>query len=52
MTCVERASEIADYLVNFYNPFRRHSSLSYLTRNEFEALASHPNRARTLIAAG
>ena len=39
----------ADYIVNFYNPARRHSSLDYLTPDEFELLASTQNPARTLI---
>jgi len=29
---------IADYVENFSNPGRRHSSLGYLTPNEFETL--------------
>ena len=40
MTYVELATAMADYIVNFYNPFRRHSSLKYLTPDEFEALRS------------
>jgi hypothetical protein len=39
-TIVELASAIADYIDNFYNPARRHSSLDYLTPNEFEDLNS------------
>jgi len=31
---------IADYIENFYNPARRHSSLDYLTPNEFDDLHS------------
>jgi len=38
MTRVELAHAIADYIVNFYNPRRRHSSLDYLTPDEFEGL--------------
>jgi hypothetical protein len=49
MTYVELATAMADYIVNFYNPLRRHSSLSYLTPDEFEALPSDLNQARTLI---
>ena len=49
MTYVELAGAIADYIVNFYNPTRRHSSLDYLTPEEFEALRSSINPARTLI---
>jgi hypothetical protein len=32
------ASLNADYFENFYNPQRRHSSLNYLTPDEFEEL--------------
>jgi len=39
-TNIELAIAIADYIENFYNPSRRHSSLSYLTPNEFEDLHS------------
>jgi len=38
MTIVELSSAMADYIENFYNPHRRHSSLNYLTPNEFEEL--------------
>ena len=38
MTIVELSSAMADYIENFYNPQRRHSSLNYLTPNEFEEL--------------
>ncbi len=31
MTYVELATAMADYIVNFFNPTRRHSSLDYLT---------------------
>jgi transposase InsO family protein len=51
MTYVELATAIADYIENFYNPSRRHSSLDYLTPNEFEALRSPHKPARTLITA-
>lgn len=50
MTYVELATAMADYIVNFYNPQRRHSSLGYLTPDEFEALPSAKPAARTLIA--
>ncbi len=43
MTYVELATAMADYIVNFYNPLRRHSSLDYLTPDEFEALPSDNN---------
>jgi transposase InsO family protein len=49
MTYVELASAIADYIVNFYNPMRRHSSLGYLTPEEFEAVPLIDNFANTLI---
>ena len=52
MTYVELATAMADYIVNFYNPLRRHSSIEYLTPDEFEALASEDNQAKTLIAVG
>ncbi len=52
MTHVELATAMADYIENFYNPTRRHSSLDYLTPDEFEALRSTDNEARTLIAVG
>ena len=45
MTYVELATAMADYIVNF-------SSLGYLTPDEFEALPSPNNPARTLIAMG
>lgn len=40
-TVVELSLAMADYIENFYNPSRRHSSLEYLTPIEFEALQSH-----------
>jgi transposase InsO family protein len=52
MTYVELSTAMADYIVNFYNPLRRHSSLDYLTPDEFEALPSNNNEARTLISVG
>lgn len=52
MTYVELATAMADYIVNFYNPRRRHSSLDYLTPDEYEALPSQNAPARTLIAVG
>jgi putative transposase len=52
MTFVELATAMADYIVNFYNPHRRHSSLEYLTPDEFEALRSSDTQAGTLIAVG
>ena len=52
MTYVELATAMADCIVNFYNPLRRHSLLEYLTPDEFEALRSDQNPARTLITVG
>jgi transposase InsO family protein len=52
LTYVELATAMADYIVNFYNPLRRHSSLEYLTPDEFEALPSENKQARTLITVG
>ncbi len=52
MTFVELATAMADYIVNFYNPRRRHSSLGYLTPDEFEALPSTDTQAGPLIAVG
>ena len=51
-TYVDLATAMADYIVNFYNPLRRHSSLDYLTPEEFEAIPSDQNQARTLISVG
>jgi transposase InsO family protein len=48
VTFVELATAMADYIENFYNPSRRHSSLDYLTPDEFEAIAFKDNQARTL----
>jgi putative transposase len=52
MTNVELATAMADYIVNFYNPNRRHSSLEYLTPDEFEAVSSGKIQAKTLITVG
>jgi len=52
LTYVELATAMADYIVNFYNPTRRHSSLDYLTPDEFEALRSDNTQAKTLVTAG
>jgi putative transposase len=49
MTYVELSTAMADYIVNFYNQQRRHSSLDYHTPDEFEALASSKTQARSLI---
>jgi hypothetical protein len=37
-TVVELTRDNADYIENFYNSARRHSSLDYLTPTEFEDL--------------
>ncbi len=39
-TTIELTEAIADFIENFYNPVRRHSSLDYLTPGEFEDLHS------------
>jgi putative transposase len=52
MTCVELATAMADYIVNFYNPLRRHSSLDGLTPDEFEALPSDRTKAGILTTVG
>lgn len=39
-TKIELSIAIAEWLEHFYNPERRHSSLSYLTPDEFELLHS------------
>jgi hypothetical protein len=40
------AAAVADYIENFYNPARRHSSISYLTPDECEALHFSETQAR------
>jgi len=52
LTYVELATAMADYIVNFYNPLRRHSSLQGLTPDEFEALPSDHTKAETLTTVG
>jgi putative transposase len=39
-TKIELSIAMADYIVHFYNEERRHSSIDYLTPNEFEDLHS------------
>ena len=39
---------MADYIEHFYNCDRRHSSLGYLTPNEFEASCSTTTQQATL----
>jgi transposase InsO family protein len=43
---------MADYIVDFYNQRRRHSSLNYHTPDEFEALASANTQATTVVSTG
>lgn len=50
LTFVELAHAIADYIVNFYNARRRHSSLDYLTPDEFEGLWFPQQTAPTVIS--
>ena len=47
-TKIELAVAMADYIEHFYNPDRRHSSLDYLTPNEFEDLHSTTTQQATL----
>jgi putative transposase len=47
-TILELAVAMADYIEHFYNCDRRHSSLGYLTPNEFEAVHSTPTQQATL----
>jgi putative transposase len=44
-TVLELSSAMAEWIETFYNPLRRHSSLGYLTPNEYEALHSAENQA-------
>jgi len=37
---IELSLAMADFIINFYNQERHHSSLEYLTPNEFEELRS------------
>jgi transposase InsO family protein len=43
-TVVVLSVAIADYIENFYNSDRRHSSLNYLTPDEFEDLHLSQNQ--------
>jgi transposase InsO family protein len=45
MQLLELSSAMADHIDTFYNPVRRHSSLSYLTPTEYEALHSSKTQA-------
>jgi len=44
-TVVELSTAMADHIDAFYNLARRHSSLNYLTRSEYEALHSTKTQA-------
>jgi putative transposase len=46
-TNLELAIAIADYIDHFYNSNRRHSSLGYLTPNEYETVHSTPTQQAT-----
>jgi transposase InsO family protein len=46
MTIVELPVAMADYIENFYSRDRRHSSLNYLTPNEFEDLHLTQNQTQ------
>jgi len=47
-TKMDLALAMAEYIEDFYNPARRHSSLGYLTPNEFEDVHSNPSMQATL----
>jgi putative transposase len=47
-TKMELGLAMVDYIEHFYNPDRRHSSLSYLTPTEFEDLHSTSTQQATL----
>ncbi len=40
----EAQRDIADYIVNFYNPHQLHSSLGYLSPSQFEQLQPSPHQ--------
>jgi putative transposase len=44
-TVAELSAAMAEWIEDFYNPVRRHSSLEYLTPNEYEALHSPETQA-------
>ncbi len=46
-TNLELAVAMADYIDHFYNCDRRHSSLGYLTPDEFEVASSTPTQQAT-----
>ena len=41
----ELSAAMAEWIEDFYNPVRRHSSLGYLSPNEYEALHSKETQA-------
>jgi len=47
-TVVELSAAMAEWICDFYNPIRRHSSLGYLTPNEYEAL--HPKETQAAFS--
>ena len=47
-TFVELSTAIADYIENFYNTNRRHSSIGYLTPQEFEEIHTGREQAQLL----
>jgi len=47
-TTVELSVALVDFIENFYNVNRRHSSLGYLTPREFAELHSNKTRAEML----
>ena len=44
-TVIELSKAMAEWIEDFYSPVRRHSSLDYLTPNEYEALRSNQSQA-------
>ncbi len=46
ITIVKFSIAMADYICNFYNAERRHSSLGYLTPREFELIESSKNPSK------
>jgi putative transposase len=47
-TKLELGLGMAEYIEHFYNSLRRHSSLGYLTSNEFEGLHATTTQQATL----
>ena len=50
-TTIELTEAIADFIENFYNPVRRHSSLDYLTPGEFRRSTLKPTHGHVVITA-